>query len=317
VHLTAKDASPATVVVAQNSGVPAWAASIFRMPALAADAQVSIRRDSVEVRSLVARGGSKSFRAEYAKRSGRQDGALLFDLGWLDVGYDLTEGATGIVLLGPERWFGRKVATMHGAATANERKSGAGQVARYSAWNPAERQSEAQELAAQCARARRACDDASIDSLLQSSGDAGERGTLGGTLYAPLLEAAAKRGTDGPTLDPLILGSSAEALRLGGVSTLDHVPVTQRGVAVSDADAARGKVVTFMGQMSLLRAAGSYFVRTLTTGAGPAYVSRRSPWTEARRSSRGFVESSFNGTARQTCRRTRRRRRCSWVAFVR
>lgn len=272
VHLTAKDATPATVVVAQNSGVPAWAANIFRMPALTADAQVTIRPSSVELRSLVAHGGGKSLRAEYAKRDGREDGAVLLDLGWIDLGYDLADGATGFVLLGPHSWFGRKVATMRGAARQSERASDARQLARYTAWSPTERQSEARELAAQCALARRSCDDRSIDSLLRASGDTGERGTLGGTIYAPLLEAAAKRGTDGATLDPLVVGSSAEALKLGGGSTLDHVPVTQRALALSDADAARGKVMSVMGQMSPLRAEGSYFVGTLATDAGPVYI---------------------------------------------
>jgi hypothetical protein len=272
VQLTAKDATPATVVVAQNSGVPTWAANIFRMPGLTASAQVTIRPASVEVRSLVARGGGASVRAEYTKRDGRQDGALLLDLGWIDLGYDLADGATGFVLLGPHSWFGRKVASMRGVAGQSERESDARQLARYTAWSPTERQSEARELATQCARARRSCDDRSIDNLLRASGDTGERATLGGTIYAPLLEAAAKRGSDGATLDPLVVGSSAEALKLGGGSTLDHVPVTQRALAVSNADAARGKVMTVRGQMSPLRAEGPYFVGSLTTDAGPVYI---------------------------------------------
>jgi hypothetical protein len=37
---------------------------------------------------------------------------LLADLGLVEVGYDLTDGATGIVLLGSGTWFDRKVATM-------------------------------------------------------------------------------------------------------------------------------------------------------------------------------------------------------------
>ena len=272
VHLAAKDATPATVVVAQNSGVPAWAANIFRMPALTADAQLRIGPSSVEVRSLVARGGGTSLRAEFAQRAGRQDGALLLNLGWIELGYDLADGATGFVLLGPHSWFGRKVASIRGAARASEREADARQLARYSAWSPTERQSEARELAAQCARARRTCDDRSIDSLLRASMEDGERGTLGGTLYAPLLEAAAKRGSDGTTLDPVVVGSSAEALKRGGVSTLDHVSLTERAVAMNDADAARGKVMTVMGRMSSLRPEGSYFVGMLTTDAGPVYI---------------------------------------------
>jgi hypothetical protein len=106
-HLTAKDASPATVLVSQNLDVPTWAANVFRMPGLDADAQVRVTPSSFEVRSLVARGASTSLRAEYAKRDGQQDGAVLMDLGWISLGYDLADGATGLVLFGPEGWFGR------------------------------------------------------------------------------------------------------------------------------------------------------------------------------------------------------------------
>ena len=95
-HVAAKDASPATVLVAENSGVPTWAADIFRMPALDADAQVLVAPSSVEVRSFVASGaGSTSIRAEYARRDGHQDGAVLLDLGWIDLGLRSDRGLDG------------------------------------------------------------------------------------------------------------------------------------------------------------------------------------------------------------------------------
>jgi hypothetical protein len=269
-HLTAKDATPATVLVSQNTGVPAWAASVFRMPVLEADAEVRVAPSSFEVRSLVARGGSTSLRAEYAKRDGRQDGGVLMDLGWIDLGYDLADGATGLVLLGPEGWFGLKTAALRNAAAAAQRKTDAAeQLARYAAMTPEARKDEARALAAQCAVQVRSCDGTSMQNLLRTAADARERDTLSGITYAPLVVAAAQGGRDGTTLDPLLLASLAEALRLGGESTLDNVPSVARVAA--DSDAARGKVITVTGRVSPIRKEGPYSVGTLTTDGESVY----------------------------------------------
>jgi hypothetical protein len=118
VHVRAKDAMPATVLFSQNAGVPVWAANIFRMPALDADAELRISPSSVEICSLTARGGTTMLRAEYTKRNGHQDGAVLMDLGWIGLGYGLADGATGLVLVGADRWFEQKVAAMCNPASA-------------------------------------------------------------------------------------------------------------------------------------------------------------------------------------------------------
>jgi hypothetical protein len=271
-HLTAKDATPATVLVSQNTGVPGWAADIFRMPILDADAQVRATPSSFEVRSFVARGGSTSLRAEYANRSGRQDGAVLMDLGWIDLGYDLSDGGTGLVLVGPEAWFGRKTATMRGAAADAQRETDAAeQLVRYAEMTPGLRKEEARVLASRCAREVRFCDGASIESLLRSAADAGERDTLSGIAYAPMVVAAAMGGTDGTTLDPRVIGASAEALRMGGESTLDNIPAIVRVGAASDSDAARGKVIAVSGRVTMVRREGPYSEGTLTTDAEPVH----------------------------------------------
>ncbi len=124
-HLTAKDASPATVLVSENTGVPSWAANIFGMPALDANAEMRIRPRSLEVRSLVAHGGGTSLRAEYSKRKGTQDGAVLLDLGWIALGYDLDEDSTGLMLIGPERWFRRETGD-HAPQSERCRQKGGG-----------------------------------------------------------------------------------------------------------------------------------------------------------------------------------------------
>jgi hypothetical protein len=272
VHLTAKDAGPATVLVSENMGVPTWAANIFRMPAFDADAEVRVAPSSLELRAFVARGGSTSLRAEYAKRDGRQDGAVLMDLGWINLGYDLADGATGLVLIGPVGWFESKLGTMRDAAAAAKRKTDAEeQLARYAAMTPELRNGEARALAAQCALDVRSCDGVSIENLLRTGTDAGERGTLSGIAYAPMVIAAAKGGTDGTTLDPLVIGSSAEALRIGGESTLDNIPSMALVAAAIDPNAARGKVIAVTGHASTFRREGPYAVGTLTTDAEPIY----------------------------------------------
>ena len=270
VHLSAKDASPATVLVSQNTGVPRWVANVFRMPALDADADVRLGPSSIEVGSLLARGGSTSLRVEYEKRSGRQDGAVLANLSWISLGYDLAEGASGLVLIGPNAWYARKAAGMHDAAEAARRGSDAAErLTRYAQKTPVQRKEEARGLAAQCTLDVRSCDGSSIESLLRAAADPDERDDLSGIAYAPMVVAAAKGGTDGTTLDPLVVDSVAEALRVGGELTLDNIPSAAR--APGKSDAARGKVITVKGRVSPVRRDGSYSVGTMTTDAGPVY----------------------------------------------
>ncbi len=271
-HVTAKDASPATVLVAQNENVPTWAVDIFRMPALDADAEVRVAPRSLEVRSLVARGGNTSVRAEYAKRGGRQDGAALLDLGWIDLGYDLADGSTGLVLVGPQAWFARKTAVLRDAtAAARATAEAAEQLERYAAMTAPRRKEEARTLAARCAHDARSCDGASIENLLRATADPGERGVLSGIAHAPIVAAAARWGRDGSTIDPVIVGSVAEALRRGGESTLDDLPSVTRVAAASDSGIARGKVIAVTGSLSAIRRERTYAVGTLTTDAEPVH----------------------------------------------
>jgi hypothetical protein len=271
-HLSAKDASPATALVSQNMGVPAWAANVFRMPVLDAGAEVRFAPSSFEVRRVVARGGSVSLQAEYAKRDHRQDGGVLMDLGWIDLGYDLGDGAAGLVLVGPQAWYAKKTATMSDAVdTAGRKADEAEQLARYAGMTPLLRKDEARALAARCRLEVRSCDGASIESLLRAAADAGERDTLRGITYAPFVVAAAKGGTDGPTLDPLVVGSVAEVLRIGGESTLEDIPSITRGAAARDSGAARGRVIAVTGRVSAIRREGLSSIGLLTSTSEPVY----------------------------------------------
>jgi hypothetical protein len=105
--------------------------------------------------------------------------------------------------------------------------------------------------------------------LLRTAADAGERDTLSGIAYAPMVIAAATGGKDGTTLDPRVVGSVAEALRIGGESTLDDIP--SMAGAASDSDAARGKVIVVVGRVSSIRRDGPTSVGTLTTDPEPVY----------------------------------------------
>jgi hypothetical protein len=271
-HLTAKDATPATDFVAENTGVPTWAADSFTMPSLAADAKLRLAPGSFEVSSLVARGGGTAVRAEYARRDGRQDGAVLMDLGWISVVYDLTEGATGLVLIGPESWYERKVSSMRSSAAATRRRSDAAtELARYAGMTPSLRNDAARDLATRCWLEADECDGRSVGNLLRTAVHADERDELSGILYAPLLASTAKKGAEGSTLDALLIGSLAETLRVGGVSSLDNLPCTTRFVAAADAEAARGRVIHVVGRTSSIRRKGSYSFGALTSEAEPVY----------------------------------------------
>jgi hypothetical protein len=63
----------------------------------------------------------------------------------------------------------------------------------------------------------------------------------------------------------------AEALRIGGASTLDEISPTTRAAAASDPDAARGKLIAISGRATLERREGPYSAGTLMTAAGPIH----------------------------------------------
>jgi hypothetical protein len=196
----------------------------------------------------------------------------LLNLGWIDLGYDLADGSTGLVLFGPDAWFDRKVATLRDASAAPRREADTRErLARYAAMTPVLRKEEATALAKGCALEMRSCDGASIDSLLRTAVDARERDTLSGLAYAPLVVAAATGGQDGATLDPRVIGSVAEALRIGGESTLDEIASKARVPGATDSGAVRGKVITVTGRISSIRREGPTSVGMLATDAGPVY----------------------------------------------
>ena len=272
IHVDAKDATPATALVAGNTAVPRWAADLFRMPVLDADGELRIAPRLLEVRSLVAKGGGQSLRMDYANRGDRHEGAMLIDVGAVEVGYDLTDGAMGLVLLGSEGWFARKQAALHVASDrALASTQAAEQLGRFRMMTPRERAEEAKALAEGCSRDPHACDGASIANLLEASDAGGERGVLTGVTAAPMVVAAAKAGSDGATLDPRVVGSVVETLRMAGSGALESIPRAAGITAVKDPAAARGKVIAVSGRVSAVQAEGRTSVGTLTTGSETIY----------------------------------------------
>ena len=272
IRVDARDATPATALVAQNTAVPRWAADLFRMPVLDSDGELRIAPRSLEVRSLVAHGGGQSLHLEYANRGGRLEGAMLMDVGAVELGYDLTDGAKGLVLLGSEGWFARKQAALHVASDrARASTQAAEQLGRYRMMTPPQRAEEATALAAGCSLDPHACDGASIASLLEASDAGDERGQLAAVTSAPMVVAAARAGSDGALLDPMVVGNVTETLRMGGRSTLDRIPGVARAAAVKDPAAARGRVIVVSGRVSSVRDEGATSTGMLTMGVETNY----------------------------------------------
>ncbi len=242
------------------------------MPVLDSDGELRIAARSLEVRSLVAHGGGQSLRLEYASLGDRHEGAMLMNVGTVEVGYDLTDGAKGLVLLGSVGWFAQRQAALHIASDrARASTQAAERLGRYRMMTPTQRAEEAKTLAAGCSLHPLACDGASIASLLEASDAGDERGKLMGVTTAPIVVAAARAGSDGGTLDPLVVGSVTETLRMGGRSTLEHIPGVARAAAVADPSAARGRVVVVSGFVSSVRDDGATFSGVLTKGSETNY----------------------------------------------
>ena len=118
--------------------------------------------------------GAPRFERSTRSATGRQDGAVLMDLGWIDLGYDLTDGATGLVLVGPEAWYGAQ----DGDACATQLARPGARPRRRSRplgtprLTPVLRKEEAKALAARCALEVRSCDGAAFEGLLRTAADA-------------------------------------------------------------------------------------------------------------------------------------------------
>ncbi len=113
IDATARDAEPAVTIVAGNTAVPMWLAKVFGMHDLHAHAELRIAPGAFDVLSAEAKGNdAASIRADYVKRFGMTNGAVLAELGPLAAGVKLGD-ESGLVLLGATSWFERQSAWLH------------------------------------------------------------------------------------------------------------------------------------------------------------------------------------------------------------
>ena len=101
----ATDASPATLFVSSETGVPAWITNAFRMRGLRVSGEVIVAPQFFAIRSLDARGEDAFVDLEYSRRGPMKDGALYLGTGILTGGIDLAGGSARLVPIGAKSWF--------------------------------------------------------------------------------------------------------------------------------------------------------------------------------------------------------------------
>lgn len=116
IHARARDAEPASVLVSGETHLPEWVTRVFTMKDVDATAEVRSGQGSFELRSFFARGEGAAVRMEYATRAGQADGALLLELGELNIGIGLAESSGKVVLVGAHDWFDRRAAQLDARA---------------------------------------------------------------------------------------------------------------------------------------------------------------------------------------------------------
>jgi hypothetical protein len=113
VHATAKDASPATAMIASRTSIPLWILNAVPMNGLEVTCGTRAAPSSFEIRSLVAHDvGTDLVRLEYAKREPTTDWAVLVETGAIHAGFSGGEGGTQFVLFGARPWFEERVAAI-------------------------------------------------------------------------------------------------------------------------------------------------------------------------------------------------------------
>lgn len=113
VQVRAKNATPATALLASVTGVPRWLLEAAPFDDLRGGAAVTIRPDIAELRSVSVKGGAQALRFEYAERGKTTEWLLMADAGPLRVGIHSSRIGTDIRLLDVESWFQKIATNMH------------------------------------------------------------------------------------------------------------------------------------------------------------------------------------------------------------
>jgi hypothetical protein len=112
IHVTAKDASVASAVIATQTAIPKWVLDAVPMTHLDATGDLLVRPSSLQVRSLLARGDSDSVRLEYDSSPSSTEWALLVEEGALQVGFHLTNGGLDLAPFVGLPWFAARAASL-------------------------------------------------------------------------------------------------------------------------------------------------------------------------------------------------------------
>ena len=119
-RVAAKDGSPLTALVADNTALPQWLIDAVSTKGFEATGEMVATPSVVALRSVRAHAEGADAAFEFGKiRKDRKEWALLLDLGVALAGVDVADGKTQVLLFGARPWFQEKAASLE----ALERRS--------------------------------------------------------------------------------------------------------------------------------------------------------------------------------------------------
>jgi len=121
VSAAAKDGSPLTALVADNTALPQWVLDAVSTKGLEATGELVVTPSVFAVRSVEAHAQGADVGFEFGKiRKEKKEWALLLDLGVALAGVDVANGQTQVLLFGARPWFHAKVALLEAVERRSE-----------------------------------------------------------------------------------------------------------------------------------------------------------------------------------------------------
>jgi hypothetical protein len=109
----ARDGSPLTALVTDNTALPQWLLDVVSTKGLEATGELVVTPSVFALRSVVAHAEGVDIGFEFGKiGEARKEWALLLDLGVALAGVDVANGGTQVLLFGARPWFQAKVASL-------------------------------------------------------------------------------------------------------------------------------------------------------------------------------------------------------------
>jgi len=103
--IRARNASPGTEVLASETGIPHWAANLFTMNDLHAEAHVQLEPDQLRIHNFHANGDGAFFNMEYAKTGNQSRGAIKVGAAGFGADVALVNGDTSVMLMPAQDWY--------------------------------------------------------------------------------------------------------------------------------------------------------------------------------------------------------------------